>query len=315
MTEFDYVLLPAEVIPFEPMLAAAALEGEAMLSPSAIVQIVPGGDSILDDHAGVEGEDWILLSSASSDALASGIVGVGDDAFLLNPIATDEEDEQVIIITGHDGGGGGGATGGEGGDTGYSGNGMGDGGTSGAPPVTPVEPHTQDCGSEDGAAVQVAKHVMGTTLPVGVAGPPDAVTTPGGNEWTEVEFGAVIVKNPDGTYGAFNNAIYSNDANGWVVLPMTGVQGFQGTWHNHPARDDPGQRAIDRYPSPADWSELASLAKQAGAASDPSIWLTDPNGVTREFKLSERGQFENMDPELMKNGEGLDGKERSQACG
>ncbi|HEX8573663.1 MAG TPA: hypothetical protein VF759_13035 [Allosphingosinicella sp.] len=232
MIEFENGLLPMEVIPFDLMLAAAQPGDSGILAASVDLQGGADGDWLLHDDSGTEGGDWILLSTASSDALASGIVGVDDKAVLVNPIATpDEEEEQVITITGHDGGGGG-ATGG-GSDSGYSGGGgYGDGdGGSGGPGATGVEPHTQDCGSEDGAAVQVAKHVMGTTLPAGVAGPVDRVTTSSGNDWTEVEFGAVIVKNPDGTYGAFNDTIYSNDANGWVMLPLTGVQGFQGTWH------------------------------------------------------------------------------------
>ena len=88
-----------------------------------------------------------------------------------------------------------------------------------------------------------------------------------------------------------------------------------GLWHTHITRGDAGQRAIDRYPSSADWSRLASLVGQAGLAADPSIWVTGPDEVTREFRLSERDQFEDMDPELMKMGEGLAGKERTQSCG
>lgn len=153
------------------------------------------------------------------------------------------------------------------------------------------------------------------TLPEGVAGPPNPVTTASGNNWRQVEFGAVIVRNSDDTYGALNDMIYSSDAVGYVTMPNGVGQAVMGLWHNHPTRGAESQQAIDRYPSPADWSRLANVASQAGAVADPSIWLTGPDGVTREFKLSERDEFENMEREQMENGDGLDGKERSQSCG
>jgi proteasome lid subunit RPN8/RPN11 len=148
MTEFDNVLLPTEVIPFEPMLAMVDFDGQATLSPSAIPQVGTSGDLILQD-AGDEGDNWIALlhATASSDALAGGIVDVSDDALFVNPIATpDEEEEQVITINGWDGGGGG-ATGG-GTDSGYTGgDGMGSGGTgTGEPNQTPCVETTLNAG-------------------------------------------------------------------------------------------------------------------------------------------------------------------------
>lgn len=136
-----------------------------------------------------------------------------------------------------------------------------------------------------------------------------------GGDWTKVEFGAVIVKNPDGTFGALNNMIYSSNQATYVGLPDSSGQPVQGLWHSHPTRDDLEQRAIDRYPSPADWNALARIAGQSGAAADPSLWITGPDRVTREFKLSERSSVESLSVDQMKSGDGLAGRERTQSCG
>jgi hypothetical protein len=40
-----------------------------------------------------------------------------------------------------------------------------------------------------------------------------------------------------------------------------------------------------------------------------------PDGVTREFKLSERAYFEGLEDPAKVKGEGLDGRERTQSCG
>lgn len=160
MTEFDNVLLATEVIPFDPMLALADLGGEATLSASAIPQLSPSADLILQDHAGSEDGNWIVLlhSTASAEALASGNVSAGHDAALLvNPIANpEEEEEQVITITGYGGGGGGTAGGGGsgggssgGGDAG--GGGYGDGGTGGTDPTPCVETALSNGTSTDAA--------------------------------------------------------------------------------------------------------------------------------------------------------------------
>ena len=80
--------------------------------------------------------------------------------------------------------------------------------------------------------MQVAKHVKG--IPPG-AGPPNPLLV-GGKNWEEVEFGAVIVRNADGTYGALNDAIYSNAAVNYVHTPDFHGTNAVGIWHNHPDR-------------------------------------------------------------------------------
>lgn len=310
--------LPAVTYP--DMVVLADPEGQILLgSVDAALPAATGDDSVLLDAGGGAGDEWIgqMLSSTSTDALAAGFLLAGGDV-LLDPQSNEEEGEP-IVITGKrlpkpgyewdgDGGGGGGETGG------YTAGGGGGGSTGST--ATPAEQHSQDCGTEDGAAVQVAKHVIGE-LPAGVSGPPDPVTTSAGNDWRTVEFGAVIVRNADGSFGALNDMIYSSNQPGYVALPSGSGQSVQGTWHSHPTRGDSDQRAIDRYPSPGDWASLARVAGQAGAAANPSLWITGPDEVTREFSLSERSYFESLaaDPTKMVNGDGLAGKERAQSCG
>jgi hypothetical protein len=178
-----------------------------------------------------------------------------------------------------------------------------------------VAEHPQDCGSDDGAAVQVARHVKGE-LPTDVSGPVNPVTTASGNDWTQVEFGALIVRNSDGSFGALNDKIYSNDLNNYVQINYSPGQPVVGFWHSHPAV---GSGNIDiakgRYPSASDWNTLARIAAGAGAGSNPSLWIMDAKGVTREFKLDERRYFESLDDAQQVGGEGLAGKERAQSCG
>lgn len=318
MIEFDGTLLGcADLAAAQTTVAITDLQEGAGLSTGLLSAGEAGDDTVLQDLSQTAGDDWVasLLADASSDAVAAGMLAL-TQLDLLDPQATEgEEEEQEIIITGTrttsgrsytwDGNGGTGATGG-----GHSGSGGGGGS------AVPVEQHTQDCGTEDGAAVQVAKHVKGE-LPAGVSGPVDPVTTASGNDWTKVEFGAVIVRNADGTFGALNDMIYSSDRPGNAALPSGVGQPVQGIWHSHPGRGDAGQRAIDRYPSPDDWAALAQVGGQAGAVADPSIWIMGPDNITREFKLSESAYFKSLqeDPDRMKNGEGLEGRERTQSCG
>jgi hypothetical protein len=111
--------------------------------------------------------------------------------------------------------------------------------------------------------------------------------------------------------------IYSSNQPGYAALPDSTGQPVQGLWHSHVTSEDPVQRAINRYPSSRDWDALARIGTQAGAVSNPSLWLTGPDGITREFKLSESAYFKSLanDPERLVKGEGLEGKERTQSCG
>lgn len=181
-----------------------------------------------------------------------------------------------------------------------------------------VAVHTPDCSSANGAAVQVATHVLGT-LPPGFEGPPSPLQTGTGRDHSEVEFAAVIVRNAEGSFSALNDAIYSNDLRHGAALPNGAGAAVQGIWHNHPALIDGfvdrTQQALDRYPSPRDWVTLQTISKQVGANPDPSIWVTDFQGVTREFKFSERETIEKLERDQQEKGVGLAGRERSRSCG
>lgn len=320
MIEFDGAMLvvpEADAASHLLTLIAAPSEGVIFGIGSDLLS-GPGEGSVLQDIPSDAGDGWImsLLSTVSSDAVAADMIVPADDD-LPDRLATESEEDDIVITgrrTGPDldywdsGGGEGGSSG-----SGGTGGGGGTGGIGG----TPVEEHTQDCGTEDGAAVQVANHVMGL-LPPDVSGPEDPLTTSTGNDWTKVEFGALIVKNPNGSFGAFNDTIYSNDKAAYVLVPFNSTQPIQGFWHTHPAGSDSlGRQAINRYPSSFDWSALSQIAGRPSSVSDPSVWVTGPDGITREFKLSERSYFENLakNESRMENGEGLEGRVRSQSCG
>lgn len=313
MIEFEgVVLLPVDTASAQLMVSLVEPTEGAMLDASLAPDVHAGDGAMLQELSAEAEDEWIvtLASTASSEAVAIGMLNPSE-LVLLDRLS---DDGPEIVITGKRGyeadWGTGSGDGGSGGSTGGSGGG-GTGGTA-----TPAEQHTEDCGTEDGAAVQVAKHVTGE-LPAGVSGPEDPVTTASGNDWTKVEFGAVIVRNPNGTFGALNDMIYSSDQPGYAALPNSVGQPVQGIWHSHPLRGDDLQQAIDRYPSPRDWDALARIGGQAGAVADPSIWITDPKGITREFKLSEKDYFNQLDDDVnrMKAGEGLEGRDRTRSCG
>jgi hypothetical protein len=176
-----------------------------------------------------------------------------------------------------------------------------------------VATHAEQCGTDDEAAAQVAARVAGA-LPLGVSGPPDPIRTPEGNDWRSVEFGAGIVRNSDGRYGASFHSIYSNNLPSFVAVSFPIGAQIQGLWHSHPIRSGALQQSLDRYPSSYDWNSLAGIAATPGASTDPSLWITGPDGITREFKYSERQYYESLSDPQMQSGHGLTGKERTNTC-
>ena len=79
-----------------------------------------------------------------------------------------------------------------------------------------VATHSDNCQTANGAAYSVAEHVIGS---VGM-GPPNPLITPGGEDWTTVELGTFIIQNADGSYGAYNDQIFSDEQ------PRSAVPGF-----------------------------------------------------------------------------------------
>lgn len=276
-----------------PALAAGA-------SLHALAAVTTGEDIVL---AALDGAKLSTMRSAFGDEKEEEVVVKGT-----RPKTVDDDSDWAEFW------GGGGGTGDSGGEIGGGGSDM------GGPAPEKVADHTQDCSTDDGAAVQVAKHVMGT--PPG-AGPPNPVLTAAGNDWTQVEFGAIISRNAaDGRFGALNDSIFSNDAPNFALLPNSAGSNAVGIWHNHPSQGGPEQWATARYPSSGagrdDWDALQRLHDMVAPNDpnfDPSLWITGPDGVTREFKLSERAYYENLTEDQMKAGEGLEGKERTQSCG
>jgi hypothetical protein len=185
-----------------------------------------------------------------------------------------------------------------------------------APPPRKVADYKKNCTSANGSAVDIGRALMGLP-PAGVSGPPGpTITDPEGHDWTQVEFDA-YVQGSGGSYTAVNNAIYSNDSSTFATIPNPPPD-TQGLLHNHPTRGDSGQQNIDKYPSDEasgghDWEALQQIADRSGNPN-PSLWILGPDGVIREFKLSDRGYWQSLTPEQMKQGTGLAGTERNTHC-
>lgn len=291
----------------------------------------PGGSNLraLERPALGAGTSWHAWALLAEDGGVLDLSGRGlKGSPLFAAVGDEEDDSPPIVVVGSsvdEGDDDGGWTGGGYGDGSYGdspGGDVGDGGTGtdlGGSSAEKVAGHTEKCGTDDGAAVQVAKHVMGTAPD---AGPPNPLLTSNGFDWTQVEFGAIISRNAaDGRFGALNDAIYSNGMPGYAHLPSLAGSDAVGIWHNHPRRGNEGQQDIDRYPSSAagrdDWDALQGLKDTVAPNDpnfDPSLWITGPDGTTREFKLSERAYYESLTSEQMQADEGLDGKGRTQSC-
>lgn len=173
--------------------------------------------------------------------------------------------------------------------------------------------HYQTCGTDDGAAVQIANTIKAT----------DDVYGPILFDWKGVEYSAVVVKNSDGSFGAMNSTIYTLGEKTFSSVPMPDQSAHvMGIVHNHP--DALGEQTEDlrqRYPSggaeSGDWNALQRLYDRyigSRPGYDPSVWIVDAWGVMREFKLSERAYFESLTPTQVQDGVGLEGKERNTSC-
>lgn len=187
-----------------------------------------------------------------------------------------------------------------------SGNG-GDPNSGGGESSNPVARHEKTCGTESGAAVQIANHIKG----VGESRP---LFYNQGN-WTKWEFTAVVTQIEEGVFGALNAMIYSNASETFAVTPSAVGSQAVGMIHNHPdGYGGPASDLDNRYPSSRDWAGLEQLAKQSGNAN-PSLWIIDYEGTVREFKMSERAYFEGLSAADRQSGIALEGRERTQSCG
>ncbi|MGA9581981.1 MAG: hypothetical protein WBR13_08445 [Allosphingosinicella sp.] len=157
MIEFEGVaLLPIDTASAQLMVPMVEPTEGAALDGSLAPDVHAGDGAMLQELSAEEEDEWIvtLASTASSEAVAIGMLNPSE-LVLLDRLS---DDGPEIVITGKRGyeadWGTGSGDGGSGGSTGGSG-----GGTGGT--ATPAEQHTEDCGTEDGAAVQVADHVKG----------------------------------------------------------------------------------------------------------------------------------------------------------
>jgi hypothetical protein len=147
--------------------------------------------------------------------------------------------------------------------------------------------YTAACQSEDGSAVDIAEAIKRT----------DDVYGPTEFNWKNAEYSALVTRKGDGSYGAYNNKIYSRGLpdRGSAPTPDGGVF-VAGIVHNHPdILGDDNEDLNQRYPSPGDWKALQLLHDKYSSSFpgyDPSLWVVDAAGVTREFKLSERAYFD-----------------------
>jgi hypothetical protein len=188
-------------------------------------------------------------------------------------------------------------------------------------PGVQVIHHTQDCSTPSGVAVQIANHLKGT------AGFTQASATDGstwngttsGASLTGIEFSGLIVQNGiGGNYGTWFNQIWTRDSQNGTFMPTAFPGLTVGYFHNHPDRGDDYTDAHDSYPSPSDWNVLEDIKASQQFVNpnlDPSLWLMDPNGVVREFKLSEKAYFTGLSLPDMGNRVGLAGRERTASCG
>src|SRR5436853_3505890 len=153
MIETETGVLLLETVSTPPMIPSdAPAEAETLV----LARSDCGEGSVLNHRSRDQEDEWISLSTLPSTA-ADIMPSPGYPAFL-DP----QSAEGDIVITGpryhYDGelGGGGGTGGGD--TTGSGGGGTSGGAGGGGGGATAVEQHQQDCGTEDGAAAQVAKH-------------------------------------------------------------------------------------------------------------------------------------------------------------
>jgi hypothetical protein len=178
----------------------------------------------------------------------------------------------------------------------------------------------QPCDVLDHEALDFINNVMKSTSPGNVAGPLDTLS--------------FSLSNPNWRHAEFIGFLGTNGQIGPTVIEPTGWGGYrpdfdqfngpvQALVHNHPAyrlnfatgefnRQTDNVLFDNRYPSSGDWNVLQAIADRYGAAtgnSNPAMYLVDPFGVAREFRLSDRASIEGLSVPQRQAGMGLDGRE------
>ncbi len=149
----------------------------------------------------------------------------------------------------------------------------------------------------EGAAKKIGQHIRDLKSCVG-----------------DYEFGTYLVRTPTNSYGAHENGIYTSHSPSYAGLPrLLDYSAVEGTVHNHvwnPSTEQPHMNYINRYPGPEDWGGLDEMVSPTNGAipADPqklSVYITDPWGVTREFRYADRDLYEQMDDPARIDGDNL----------
>ena len=123
------------------------------------------------------------------------------------------------------------------------------------------------------------------------------------------EYGATIVRNVNGTFGAFNDVFYTSFSTIEVHHPAPRDGSVVGTVHTHPEI----KNAVNywdnyeyRYPSLTDWAQADKLVEEGGASADKlSVYIVDWLGVVREFKYVDKAIYLALQPYEKINGKAL----------
>jgi hypothetical protein len=176
------------------------------------------------------------------------------------------------------------------------------------------------CEMVDQQALTFVDQTMKSTYPPGTFGPIDTTGFSTGNpNWLHAEYIGFL-----GAGGQIGTTVVEVTGRGGYSPDFSQFVGaVEGFVHNHPAyflNSSTGQfeersdflKAENRYPSTGDWNVLQAIADRYGPTTgntNPSLYLVDPFGVAREFRLSDRAVFEALSQSQRQAGVGLAGRE------
>lgn len=171
--------------------------------------------------------------------------------------------------------------------------------------------HNETCGSEAGAADQIRDSILETDTD-------NSDRTP---SYQGAEYGAFIVQNANGSFGASNSMIYTDGLESRVSLednlpddPTT----ITGMIHNHTGFGSNNLSDVNfyAYPSLDDWQTASMLVSQYGVdASTLSLWVIDPMGTLREFQYSDMATYVALTEEQMRAGANMPETSTVEGCG
>lgn len=136
------------------------------------------------------------------------------------------------------------------------------------------------------------------------------------NDGRRYEYGATLVRNPDGSVGAHAEGIHTSHSPNYARLSVpTDRSTIVGTVHNHPLATLPshiyGQNNVvfynanQRYPSNQDWDILDAQVLRGADPNNLSVFILDGFGTLREFKYSHKDRYKSQTDQQRVNGEEL----------